>query len=51
MELPEVYILSRLTPSVKIEGARVCPYKLPSSTSRSGTHFKMAAGIHPRGSA
>ncbi len=36
--------------SMKIEGSRVCPYKLPLSTSRSEMHFKMAAGISPRGS-
>ncbi len=36
MELPEMYIKS-----MKIEGSRVCPYKLPLSTSRSEMHFKM----------
>ncbi len=32
-EQPEVCIWSRLAPSVKIEESRVCPSKLPSSTS------------------
>lgn len=37
--------------SVKIEGTRVGRYKLPSSTSLSGTHFNMAARISQRGRA
>ncbi len=45
-----VYI-NRLASSVKIEGSRVCPYKLPSSTWPSGTRIKMAAEISSRGSA
>ncbi len=40
--------MSRLTPSVKIEGSRVCPYSIHSSTSRVEHTSKWQRGF-PRG--
>lgn len=42
-------ICSELTHSVKIEGLRFCPYKLRSSTSRSGAKWQLGFPIEGKG--
>lgn len=49
MALPDIW--SRLASLIRIEGSSVRPHNLPLSTSGSGTHFKMPAGIPLKGSA